>query len=127
MHAKVVVNLMPYVMAPSPCNRTILFCSVTSCRKLKIKEFSTLFIGSIQDGLADAYPSTACINVLVQILSLYPKCKPPFVDHWMKNRRARNGCQETPPSFSYFCNLVAKVRLSAQIPLKRVENGGTLA
>lgn len=34
MHASVVVNLMPYVTDPSPANRTSLFRSVTSCRKL---------------------------------------------------------------------------------------------
>lgn len=34
MHARVVVNRIPYVMTPSPDNRTNLFRSVTSCKKL---------------------------------------------------------------------------------------------
>lgn len=38
MHASVVVNLMPYVTDPSPANRTSLFRSVTSCRKLSEKK-----------------------------------------------------------------------------------------
>ena len=35
MQASVVVKRMPYVMEPSPFSRTILFCSVTSCKKLE--------------------------------------------------------------------------------------------
>lgn len=35
MHANVVVNRMPYVIAPSPFSLTSLFLSVTSWRKLE--------------------------------------------------------------------------------------------
>lgn len=44
MHARVVVNRIPYVIAPSPDKRTNLFRSVTSCKKLNERKHSVLLL-----------------------------------------------------------------------------------